>query len=51
MNGLCKRARRGLETTYESAGQIDACGASIRGVEPLRFRKAEEAMFRHGHAA
>jgi len=51
IGGLCKRAGRGFEKTYESAGEVDACGASVRGVEPLRFRKAEEAMFRHSHAA
>lgn len=45
MGGLCTRTRIGFENTHESAGQVDACGASIRGVEPLRFRKAEEAIF------
>ena len=37
------------EETYESARKVDACGSSVRAVQPLRFLEAKKAMVGGGH--
>ena len=37
------------EGAYESAGKVDACGSSVRAVQPLRLMEAEKAMIGNGH--
>ena len=43
----CWHARLLWKATHQGSCEVDACGAGIGAVEPLRRRKAEDAVPRH----